>query len=97
MKRLSLAVLLGVVLTSAFSSRPAAANGRFPRAQTILAAPGSDGTVLYLRATFGLLVSRDAGKTWRWVCEEAMGFSGTWDPPVAVTKGGRIWVGLEKG
>lgn len=97
MKRLSLAVLLGVVLTSAFSSRPAAANGRFPRAQTILAAPGEGGTVLYLRATFGLLVSRDAGKTWRWVCEEAMGFSGTWDPPVAVTKGGRIWVGLEKG
>lgn len=90
-------VLVGLVLTSALCARTAAANGRFPRAQTILAAPGSDGTILYLRATFGLLISRDAGKTWRWACEEAMGFSGTWDPPVAVTKGGRIWVGLEKG
>jgi len=50
-----------------------------------------------MRATFGVLVSRDAGKTWRWICERAFGYEGTWDPPVAVTRDGRLWVGLERG
>lgn len=49
-----------------------------------------------MRATFGILVSRDAGKTWRWICERAWGYEGTWDPPVATTRDGRIWVGLER-
>ena len=59
--------------------------------------PGSDGSTVFLRATFGILVSRDGGKTWRWICERALGYTGTWDPPVAVTRDGRLWVGLERG
>jgi len=50
-----------------------------------------------MRATFGILVSRDAGRSWQWVCERALGYAGTWDPPVAVTRDGRLWVGLERG
>ncbi|MBS2016635.1 MAG: hypothetical protein JST00_27375 [Deltaproteobacteria bacterium] len=72
------------------------ANGRFPQAQAIESVPGSDGKTIFMRATFGILVSRDAGKTWRWICERAWGYEGTWDPATAVTRDGRIWVGLER-
>lgn len=42
-------------------------------------------------------MSRDAGKRWRWICERALGYDGQWDPPIAVTRDGRLWVGLEDG
>lgn len=60
-----------------------------------MSVPGTD--TLYLRATFGILVSRDGGKTWQWLCERALGYEGTWDPPIAATRDGRLWVGLENG
>lgn len=62
-----------------------------------MSVPGGAGTTLFLRATFGLLVSHDSGKTWQWVCERALGYEGTWDPPIAATRDGRLWVGLENG
>ncbi|HSP81892.1 MAG TPA: hypothetical protein VLQ93_25450 [Myxococcaceae bacterium] len=33
---------------------------------------------LFVGATFGALVSRDSGKSWRWVCPQAMGYN--WSP-----------------
>lgn len=90
-------VTLLVTLALFCSTRAAHANGRFPQAQAIESVPGSDGSTLFLRATFGILVSRDAGKTWRWICERALGYEGAWDPPIAVTGDGRLWVGLERG
>jgi len=92
-----LRALLAVIIALAFSPSTARANGRFPQAQAIVTAPGSDGATVYLRATFGILVSRDAGKSWRWICERALGYAGSWDPPIAATRGGRLWVGLESG
>jgi photosystem II stability/assembly factor-like uncharacterized protein len=74
----------------------ARANGRFPAAQAIESVPG-DASTLFLRATFGILVSRDKGTSWRWICERAMGYGGQWDPPIAVTRDGRLWVGLDDG
>lgn len=59
--------------------------------------PGSDGGTVFLRTTFGVLVSRDAGRHWRWICERALGYDGQWDPPIAVTRDGRLWVGLDGG
>ena len=59
--------------------------------------PGGDGSTLFLRTTFGVLVSRDAGASWRWICERALGYEGRWDPPTAVTRDGRLWVGLDNG
>lgn len=61
-----------------------------------MSVPG-DASTLYLRATFGVLVSKDGGKSWRWLCERALGYEGTWDPPIAATRDGRLWVGLESG
>lgn len=86
-----------IALALICSTRSAQANGRFPQAQAIVSVPGSDGSTIFLRATFGILVSRDAGKTWRWICERALGYEGAWDPPIAVTRDGRLWVGLERG
>jgi hypothetical protein len=74
----------------------ARANGRFPKAQAIVT-PAGDEQTIYLRATFGIVVSRDAGATWRWICEQQLGFSSAWDPPVAATADGRLWVALEDG
>lgn len=79
------------------STGDARANGRFPQAQAIVTVPGGDGATVFLRATFGILVSRDGGKSWRWICERALGYEGAWDPPIAVTRDGRLWVGLERG
>jgi hypothetical protein len=94
LRGLSVALVTVVLVHSTGVAR---ANGRFPAAQAILTVPGSDGMTVFLRATFGVLVSRDGGKTWRWICERALGYEGTWDPPVAVTRDGRLWVGLERG
>lgn len=50
-----------------------------------------------MRTTFGILESDDGGKSWRWICEKVLGYDGQWDPPIAVTKDGRLWVGLDHG
>lgn len=63
----------------------ARANGRFPATSSILVAP-SDPSFLLLRATYGVLVSQDSGKSWDWVCEQSVGFSGVEDPPFALTE-----------
>lgn len=34
---------------------------------------------LFVGATFGAVISRDSGETWRWICPEAMGYGG-WRP-----------------
>ncbi|NPC83547.1 hypothetical protein HPC49_35655, partial [Pyxidicoccus fallax] len=33
----------------------------------------------FVGATFGAVISRDSGQTWRWICPEAMGYAG-WRP-----------------
>jgi hypothetical protein len=79
------------------TTSPSPANGRFPKAQAIASVPGEGGRTLFLRTTFGILISKDAGAHWRWICERALGYDGTWDPPIAATRDGRLWVGLESG
>jgi photosystem II stability/assembly factor-like uncharacterized protein len=89
---------VALIASAALSiTAPARANGRFPQAQTVVTVPGGDGSTAFLRTTFGILVSRDAGKRWRWICERALGYDGQWDPPIAATRDGRLWVGLEGG
>ena len=93
MARLLGAVMLGFAV---YAEGVALANGRFPRAQQIVTTPG-DSQRVFLRATFGVVASFDGGGSWRWLCEEAIGFSGTWDPPIAATRDGKLWMGLEHG
>src|SRR6185503_7772783 len=74
-------------------SSHAVANGRFPNAQQLVVSPTNPDR-LWLRATHGVLTSADRGKTWRWVCEEAVGYSGTRDPSIGVTATGAVLVGV---
>ncbi len=92
-------VLAAAALTLALLYTPPAAraNGRFPKAQSIVLPAGGDGSVIFLRSTFGVLLSRDAGVTWTWMCEAALGFSSTWDPAIAAARDGRLWVALPDG
>lgn len=83
-RSLSLAVCLA---GAAALSLPATAhaNGRFPATNALVVAP-RDPSFLVLRATYGVLFSRDAGQTWDWVCEQSLGYSGIEDPPIALTE-----------
>jgi hypothetical protein len=95
------AFTLPVVYTTLPFDLPAArANGRFPKAQAIVLPAHGDGSLVYLRTTFGVLVSHDAlgaKPTWDWLCEQSLGFSSTWDPPLAATRDGRLWIALPDG
>jgi len=90
--------LLGVLSSSIlFASTPARANGRFPATNQLVVDP-SDANVLVLRATFGLLVSRDAGQSWGWICESALGSPDSEeDPAVGVTANGTILAATYEG
>lgn len=74
----------------------ASANGRFPQA-TQLSVDPSNPSRLVVRTTFGLLRSEDGGATWRWLCEEVVGYGGTFDPAIALTGAGTLVVGLPDG
>ncbi len=66
------------------------ANGRSPRTVGVYTRPG-DANAVYLATTFGLSISHDGGCTFRWVCEQNLGYAGTWDPVYAVAADGTIF------
>lgn len=89
----TLAVAGGVALGFASSAH---ANGRFPASNAVIFSPSKPENVI-VRVTFGMLATRDAGKSWGWICERAIGFSGLEDPSYTVTKSGTIVAGLFEG
>lgn len=93
---------LGVFLFAALAVVPdALANGRFPAAQHVVVGPGPASDVVVLRVTFGLVISRDGGRSWRWMCEEGMFYpfvpATNFDAPIEVTARGSIVFGYEMG
>lgn len=88
------AIALGLGL--ALVGRPAAANGRFPRAQQVIE-DASDPSRLILRSTYGVLTSADAGQSWYWICEQAIGYGGTEDPALGLTENGTVLAGVFHG
>lgn len=88
-------VIAGLIALN-YGAPEARANGRFPFAQHVIVGPGATSDQIVLRATFGLLWSRDGGRTFDWACEQSLGFEGNWDPPV-VMAGGSLVVGLPNG
>lgn len=86
------AAAAAVIALAALAARatPADANGRFPRSVKMVFRPGHPSEMM-LGVTFGLLVSKDDGATWRWACESAVGFSGTFDPDYEFTPTGAIF------
>lgn len=77
------AALASVVLVVA-AAPDAHANGRFPESNAIFFAP-NDAEYMLLRTTFGMLSSRDRGKTFDWICERGVGLAGVEDPMYSIT------------
>jgi hypothetical protein len=92
-----IALALALALAAGVAARPARGNGRFPAAQYVLVGPGAQSSTIVLRTTFGLMVSRDAGASFHWLCEEALQYAGQWDPPLALASDGTISAGLVDG
>ncbi|MBS2012536.1 MAG: hypothetical protein JST00_06605 [Deltaproteobacteria bacterium] len=67
----------------------ARANGRYPATNGFVFSPSEPDQIL-LRVTFGLLVSRDRGASWDWVCEGALRISDGEDPMYVVTPAGTL-------
>jgi photosystem II stability/assembly factor-like uncharacterized protein len=86
------------ILVAAWALPPGTsrANGRFPAANMLVARPG-DPSRLLVRATYGLLLSSDAGRTWDWLCERAVGYGGSEDPSVVIAANGALLVGMFDG
>ncbi|WP_438002731.1 hypothetical protein WME89_27650 [Sorangium sp. So ce321] len=96
MNRIALGLGAAAACLALSASTPASANGRYPAAGQILVDP-SDPDHIALRATYGLLVTRDGGERWSWICEGAIGYSGFEDPMMVITGGGSILAGLFDG
>jgi photosystem II stability/assembly factor-like uncharacterized protein len=71
-------------------ARVAEANGRTPGISTINFRRGMESEIV-VGATFGLVKSVDGGATWRWMCEAAVGYGGTYDPDYAFTSAGTVF------
>ena len=80
------------LITVTFSTE-AGANGRAAGANQLVIGSNNE---LVLRTTFGVLLADDAGK-WHWVCESAIGYSGTQDPAIGIMADTSIIAGLFTG
>lgn len=84
--------LFATVLSAAFLAGGLAhANGRFPEALELSFQRGADAHRIAVSVTFGLLLSDDDGATFRWVCEDAVGYRGIWDPLFIVAPTGTLF------
>ncbi len=84
-------VIVGILLTLVMLAPTIAnANGRFPATTNVRFSP-SDNQLVLLPATFGLLVSTDGAETFHWVCEDTVGYAGTYDPDYAITAANDIY------
>lgn len=88
---------IAAALVMSLAAATAAAHGRFPEAGQVVVDP-SDPATIYVRTTYGLLSTRDAGTTWFWSCPEAIGFDADIeDPAVVVASDGTLLVGTFDG
>jgi len=71
-------------------SRGALANGRPPATASITFRQGQE-TDVAVGLTFGFVISHDAGKTWSWMCEDAIGYKGMYDPRFAFSQSGAVF------
>ncbi|MEJ7600242.1 MAG: hypothetical protein WKG01_20200 [Kofleriaceae bacterium] len=82
-------VLVGVACMLALAGE-ANANGRAPGTRSILFRRGTPSHVV-AGMTFGALLSEDNGRTWHWMCEDAIGYGGIYDPSYTFTPSGAVF------
>ncbi|HTB75043.1 MAG TPA: hypothetical protein VK762_17455 [Polyangiaceae bacterium] len=98
--RISGGIAAALCVSAVLSATGAAANGRYPAStQVVFSTDSTDPALVVVRTTYGLLVSRDGGATWRWVCEDALGVPSVSveDPSIALTANDALLVGLFEG
>lgn len=83
--RFALVACIALAMPSA-----ALANGRPPNTATINFKPGDDNFAA-AGTTFGLVVTRDGGASWQWICEDAIGYGGMYDPDYVYAPDGTIF------
>src|SRR5262245_25585198 len=83
------AVALSCLLASLTLEHGASANGRPPGTSSIHFRRGLPQEIA-VGLSFGLLVSRDGGATWHWMCEDAIGYGGIYDPDYVFTSSGAL-------
>jgi photosystem II stability/assembly factor-like uncharacterized protein len=89
--------LLAAGLVWGGAAREAAAHGRFPAAGSVAEDP-SNRQRIWVRATYGILVTDNGGERWSWVCPEAVGFDANREDPAVVISGdGSIIAGTFEG
>ncbi len=81
--------LLALALIS-LGSRATHANGRPPATNGVFF-QATDPHAIFVRTSFGLLISRDDGCSFHWVCEKAIGYGGEFDPKYSVATDGTIF------
>jgi hypothetical protein len=101
-RTVAVAALASSIAAAALASAtPAAANGRYPASNALVLSPAgsTNESLVVLRSTFGILVSRDGGATWDWLCEDALGIpaGSIEDPSIAITAGGHFVAGAAEG
>src|SRR5258707_12148 len=84
------AVVLAALVAASLGATTAHANGRAPLTNGIFFQP-NDPHSLYVRTTFGLLISHDDGCTMNWVCEQDIGYGSTFDPTYRIATDGTIY------
>jgi uncharacterized protein (TIGR03382 family) len=82
--------LVAVVAALAAGGGVAHANGRFPSSVSLAFRPENTQDI-YLGVTFGFLLSHDDGADFYWVCEQNVGYSGTFDPKYRIGANGSIY------
>lgn len=70
-------------------SSDAFAHGRLAESYEVLWHP-TDPDTIAINTTIGLVVTRDGGETWRWVCRDAMNVSMNTDPPFLIGEGAYV-------
>ena len=74
----------------------ARAHDRAPNATQVVVEPGNEAH-LVVGTTFGLLSSVNGGTSWQWICEGAVGYDGSVDPPLAIVGSGSVVAGVVDG
>jgi photosystem II stability/assembly factor-like uncharacterized protein len=83
----------GLVALTLLGAGRASANGRFPAAGHIAVDPANEAHIA-VRTTYGLLVTRDGGENWDWICEQAVKWAGQYDPSITITADGTLIAGI---
>ncbi len=96
MRRAGLAAAAATALLVGSVAGEARANGRFPSAEQLVVDP-TDPAHIEVQVTYGFIHTRDDGATWYWTCEDAAGYGGVLDPPIAVLDGGKLIAGVFDG